>query len=53
VLQDEDLRVNFAEVTTPADRVAIVVTEPLTRDEAWTALAPGALRVFVDGAPRP
>ena len=53
VLQDEDLRVNFAEVTTPADRVAIVVTEPLTRDEAWTPLPPGALRVFVDGAPRP
>jgi predicted glutamine amidotransferase len=53
VLQDEDLRVNFAEVTTPADRVAIVVTEPLTRDEAWTPLPPGALRVFVDGAPGP
>ena len=53
VLQDEDLRVNFADVTTPADRVAIVVTEPLTRDEAWTPLPPGALRVFVDGAPRP
>ena len=52
VLQDEDLRVNFADVTTPADRVAIVVTEPLTRDETWTALPPGALRVFVDGAPR-
>jgi len=53
VLQDEDLRVNFADLTTPADRVAIVVTEPLTRDEAWTPLPPGALRVFVDGAPRP
>jgi glutamine amidotransferase len=51
VLQDEDLRVNFAEVTTPADRVAVIVTEPLTRDEAWTALAPGALKVFLDGAP--
>jgi predicted glutamine amidotransferase len=53
VLQDEDLRVNFADLTTPADRVAIVVTEPLTRDEAWTPLPPGALRVFVDGAPGP
>ena len=50
VLQDEDLRVNFADVTTPADRVAIVVTEPLTRDEPWTAMSPGELCVFVDGA---
>ena len=24
------------------------MTEPLTRDEAWTAFAPGELRVFVD-----
>src|SRR4051794_32598369 len=35
VLQDEDLRVNFAELTTPRDRVAVIVTEPLTRDEPW------------------
>jgi len=48
-LQDEDMRVDFAQVTTPADRVAIVVTEPLTRDEAWTAFAPGELKVFVGG----
>ena len=53
VLQDEDVRVNFADVTTPRDRVAVIVTEPLTRDEQWTPLAPGSLRVFVDGAPRP
>jgi glutamine amidotransferase len=48
-LQDDDMRVDFAHVTTPADRVAIVVTEPLTRDEAWTAFAPGELKVFVGG----
>ena len=53
VLQDEDLSVDFARLTTPRDRVAIVVTEPLTRDEDWTALAPGELRVFVDGLPLP
>ena len=49
-LADEDLAVNFAEHTTPSDRVAVVATTPLTRDEAWTAFAPGELRVFVDGA---
>jgi glutamine amidotransferase len=48
-LQDDDMRVDFAHVTTPADRVAIVVTEPLTSDEAWTAFAPGELKVFVAG----
>ena len=50
-LQDEDVTVDFAEHTCPTDRVAVVVTEPLTRDEAWNAFAPGELRVFVDGAP--
>ena len=49
-LQDEDLSVDFADSTTPADRVAVVVTEPLTRDEAWHAFAPAELRVFVGGA---
>ncbi len=49
-LQDEDLTVDFAAQTTPADRVAIVVTEPLTRDEAWQALQAGELATFVDGS---
>ena len=50
-LQDEDVTVDFAEQTSPRDRVAVVVTEPLTKDESWSAFAPGELRVFVDGAP--
>ena len=50
-LQDDDMTVDFAEETSPRDRVAVVVTEPLTRDETWVAFAPGELRVFVDGAP--
>jgi glutamine amidotransferase len=48
-LADEDLSVDFSSVTTPADRVALVVTTPLTTNEAWTAFAPGELKVFVDG----
>ena len=52
-LQDEDLSVDFARHTSPADRVAIIVTEPLTSDEAWAAFAPGELKVFVDGGPVP
>ncbi len=50
-LQDEDMTVDFAEHTSARDRVAVIVTEPLTKDEAWTEFAPGELRVFVDGAP--
>ena len=50
-LQDDDISVNFAELTATTDRVAVVATEPLTTDEAWTAFAPGELKVFVDGAP--
>lgn len=50
-LADDDLSVDFSEVTTPRDRVAIIVTEPLTNNETWTAFAPGELKVFVDGEP--
>ncbi|GAC1408857.1 MAG: class II glutamine amidotransferase [Burkholderiaceae bacterium] len=50
-LADDDLSVDFSRVTTPQDRVAIIVTEPLTRDEIWTAFEPGELKVFVDGIP--
>jgi glutamine amidotransferase len=48
-LHDEDLVVDFATQTTPADRVAVVVTAPLTRNEVWTPFAAGELKVFVDG----
>ena len=48
-LSDDDLSVNFAEHTRVSDRVAVVVTQPLTTDEAWTALVPGQLYTFVDG----
>lgn len=48
-LQDNDLSVDFAQLTGTRDRVVVVVTEPLTTNEAWTAFAPGELKVFVDG----
>jgi glutamine amidotransferase len=48
-LADEDLSVDFASLTTPRDRVAVIVTEPLTTDERWAALARGELAVFRDG----
>jgi glutamine amidotransferase len=39
-LADEDVSVDFAEVTTPNDRVAVVATMPLTRDETWITASP-------------
>ena len=48
-LQDDEVTVNFAEHTTPEDVVSVIATEPLTVDEAWTALAPGELIAFERG----
>lgn len=50
-LADEDLSVDFSQYTTPDDRVAVIVTAPLTENETWTPFAPGQLMVFVDGRP--
>jgi len=48
-LADEDLSVDFAELTTPRDRVAVVATAPLTRDETWVEGRPHTLWVFRRG----
>lgn len=50
-LQDGDLAIDFAQHTTPNDRVAVIATQPLTTNEQWTAFCCGELRVFVDGQP--
>ena len=50
-LSDEDVSVDFSQVTTPQDCVAIIVTEPLTTNENWIQFAPGELKMFVDGMP--
>ena len=48
-LKDDDVSVDLASFNSPEDRLAIVVTEPLTTNEDWVAMAPGELQVFVDG----
>ena len=45
----QHVSIDFSAVTTPRDRVAIIVTEPLTTNETWTPCKPGELIVFVDG----
>ena len=48
-LADADVSIDLAAATTPRDHGAVVATEAMTRDEAWTRFAPGELRAFVDG----
>jgi glutamine amidotransferase len=48
-LADDDLSVDFSTVTTPKDRVAVIATQPLTRDEQWTIGVPGEMWVFRRG----
>ncbi len=50
-LSDEDVSVDFSQVTTPNDRVAIIVTAPLTTNETWAQFEAGELKVFVEGSP--
>jgi glutamine amidotransferase len=50
-LIDRDVTVDFNELTTPNDRVAVIATTPLTDNEVWTPITPDRLMVFQDGAP--
>ncbi|MBI2308687.1 MAG: class II glutamine amidotransferase [Rhodocyclales bacterium] len=50
-LKDEDVTVDFSEVTTPDDRVAVVATVPLTDNEDWQTMPPGTLWLFAEGVP--
>jgi glutamine amidotransferase len=50
-LIDQDVTVDFSELTTPSDRVAVIATTPLTDNEVWTKIQPGELLVFHDGSP--
>jgi glutamine amidotransferase len=52
-LADEDISVDFSQVTTPNDRVAIIVTAPLTDNEVWIPFTHGELKVFSEGIPLP
>ncbi|WP_347461144.1 class II glutamine amidotransferase [Acinetobacter sp. ANC 7454] len=48
-LIDIDVEVDFSQVTTPEDRVAVITTEPLTQNEVWTPFQPGEMILFRDG----
>lgn len=48
-LLDEDVTVDFRELTTPSDRVAVITSLPLTDNESWVEMRPGTLWMFRDG----
>jgi len=48
-LLDEDVTVDFRELTTASDRVAIITSLPLTDNESWVDMCPGTLWMFRDG----
>ncbi len=49
-LIDEDMEVDFAQETTPDDRVIILASTPLTRNETWTHVKPQTTLVIRKGA---
>jgi glutamine amidotransferase len=50
-LVDHDLTLDLSVANGPDDRMVLLATEPLTRNEPWTPFEAGELRVFVEGAP--
>ena len=48
-LLDDDVKVDFAAVTTPHDKVAVIATWPLTVNEQWSQLAVNELVMFHEG----
>ncbi len=49
-LVDHDLSLDLSVANGRSDRMVLIATEPLTRNEVWTPFAAGELQVFVDGA---
>lgn len=49
-LMDQDVTVDFSDLTTPNDRVAVIATTPLTDNEQWQAMVPGTFWWFNQGA---
>ena len=44
-----ELEIDFAKETTPRDKVAVIATSPLTRDEVWERCRRGEFAVFRAG----
>lgn len=50
-LLDVDYSIDFSDVTTSNDRVAVITTKPLTEEPGWTEFQRGELLMFDKGKP--
>ena len=50
-LKDEDVSIDFNEVTSATDCVTVIATTPLTDNEDWQRIEPGTLILFRTGEP--
>jgi len=50
-LVDMEYKVDFSQVTTESDRVAVITTKPLTTNESWVEMKRGELLMFDKGLP--
>ncbi len=50
-LIDQDITVDFSQLTRPDDKVAVIASLPLTDNEVWTKMTPGQLLMFSEGIP--
>jgi len=48
-LKDQDVTVDFSDVASPNDCVAVIATAPLTDNEVWTPLPVDKVTMFADG----
>ncbi len=50
-LVDHDLALDLSQANGPGDRMVLVATEALTRNESWQPFAAGEMQVFAGGVP--
>lgn len=48
-LVDCDLSMDLSTHNAPSDRICVIATAPLTKDEPWEPMATGESRLFIDG----
>ncbi len=48
-LKDQEMSIDFSEVTTSNDKVAVIASIPLTENESWNTMPPGSLWLFQEG----
>lgn len=46
-----DYKIDFSKYATAEDRVAVITTKPLTKDETWIEMKKGELLMFNRGLP--